>query len=47
MKVNASAAIDVSKLTGVVDGTATTGDKNITSIGWDDATQEVVVEHDA
>lgn len=42
-------AITVTKVTGAVDGRAvsTTGDKDVTAIGWDDATAEVIVDHEA
>ena len=40
--------ITVTKVTGAVDGRAvsTTGDKGITAIGFDDATGEVVIDHE-
>lgn len=42
-------AITVTKVSGAVDGrkASTTGDKDITALGWDDATGEVVVDHEA
>jgi len=37
----------VTGLAAKVAGTGTTGTKNITKIGWDDATGEVVIDHEA
>jgi len=34
-------------LAGKVSGIGTTGDKAITKIGWDSATSEVVIDHEA
>ena len=42
-------AITVTKITGGIDGrkASTTGDKDINALGWDDATSEVIVDHEA
>ena len=40
-------AIGVAKITDAVAGTGTTGDKKITKVGWDSATSEVVIDHEA
>lgn len=40
-------AIDVSKITDAVAGTGTSGDKKVTKIGWDSATEEVIIDHEA
>lgn len=39
-------AIGVAKVTDAVAGTGTTGDKKILKLGWDSATEEVVVDHE-
>ena len=40
-------AIGVAKITDAVAGTGTTGNKKIIKIGWDSATSEVIVDHEA
>ena len=41
-------SITVTKVTGAIDGraSATSGDKDITALGWDSATSEVVLDHE-
>ena len=39
-------SISVSKVTDAVAGTGTSGNKKITKIGWDSATEEVVIDHE-
>jgi hypothetical protein len=45
--VASDAAIAASKLSGVVAGTGTSGDKAITKIGWKSSTGEFVLDHEA
>lgn len=45
--VDAGAAIAVSKVADAVAGTGTSGDKKITKLGWNSATGEFVLDHEA
>jgi hypothetical protein len=40
-------AISVAKVTDAVAGTGTTGDKKIIKMGWNSATEEIIVDHEA